>query len=221
MSVPLYVCQEPESAPRRITVAVVSTEAALRQRVWAQLAGADVVLGDNLRQADVVVAVAPTVTDEFVERLAADWKTAENPEQGIVLATDSLREGQLPAIFGAGVASIVHVRDLNARTLQSVVHAVAAGQSVLPHRITRWLIEEQRILQRNMMAPVEVQPNGLTSREVDVLRLVADGMDTSHIANKMNYSERTIKKVLADLMRRLDLRNRAHAVSYALRRGAF
>jgi DNA-binding NarL/FixJ family response regulator len=56
---------------------------------------------------------------------------------------------------------------------------------------------------------------------VDVLRLVAEGMDTSYIARKMNYSERTIKKVLADLMRRLDLRNRAHAVSYALRRGAF
>jgi DNA-binding NarL/FixJ family response regulator len=221
MSVPLYVCEEPESAARRITVAVVSPAPALRQRVWSQLAGADLVPGNNARLADVVVAVAPTVTDEFVAELAAGWSVAENPEQAIVLATDSLREGQLPAIFGAGVAGIVHLRDLNARTVQSVVHAVASGQSVLPNRITRWLIEEQRILQRNMMAPVEVQPNGLTSREVDVLRLVAEGMDTSYIARKMNYSERTIKKVLADLMRRLDLRNRAHAVSYALRRGAF
>ncbi|MFI9383128.1 LuxR C-terminal-related transcriptional regulator [Kutzneria sp. NPDC052558] len=220
MSVPLYVCPEPESA-RRTVVAVVSPEADQRQRVWALLAGPEVVRGDNPRTADVVLAVAATVTDEFIEDLTAAWRAAENPEQAIVLATDAVREGQLPAIFGAGVAGIVHIRDLNARTVHGIVHAVATGQALLPSRITRWLIEEQRMLQRNMMAPVEVQPNGLTSREVDVLRLVAEGMDTSYIATKMNYSERTIKKVLADLMRRLDLRNRAHAVSYALRRGAF
>jgi len=221
MSVPLYVCPEPEPTARRTVVAVMATEADQRQRVWALLAGSEVSRGDAPHTADVVLAIAPTVTDEFIAELTATWRSAENPEQAIVLATDTIREGQLPAIFGAGVAGIVHIRDLNSRTVHGIVHAVANGQALLPSRITRWLIEEQRMLQRNMMAPVEVQPNGLTSREVDVLRLVAEGMDTSYIATKMNYSERTIKKVLADLMRRLDLRNRAHAVSYALRRGAF
>jgi DNA-binding NarL/FixJ family response regulator len=53
-----------------------------------------------------------------------------------------------------------------------------------------------------------------------VLKLLADGMDTGEIAATLNYSERTIKNVLHGLMSRLDLRNRSHAVAYALRAGA-
>jgi len=52
-----------------------------------------------------------------------------------------------------------------------------------------------------------------------VLRLVADGLETSEIASRLSYSERTIKKVLHEVMTRLQLRNRSHAVAYALRNG--
>jgi DNA-binding NarL/FixJ family response regulator len=50
-----------------------------------------------------------------------------------------------------------------------------------------------------------------------VLRLVADGYETREIASKLSYSERTVKNVLHELTSRLQLRNRAHAVAYALR----
>jgi DNA-binding NarL/FixJ family response regulator len=60
---------------------------------------------------------------------------------------------------------------------------------------------------------------GLTEREVSVLRLVADGMDTSQIATRLCYSQRTVKNVLHDVTSRLHLRNRSHAVAYALRHG--
>jgi DNA-binding NarL/FixJ family response regulator len=59
----------------------------------------------------------------------------------------------------------------------------------------------------------------LTGREIAVLRLVADGLDTGEIAQTLSYSERTIKNVLHDITTRLHLRNRAHAVAYALREG--
>jgi len=52
-----------------------------------------------------------------------------------------------------------------------------------------------------------------------VLRLIADGCDTSEIANRLAYSERTVKNVLHDVTTRLQLRNRSHAVAYALRQG--
>jgi DNA-binding NarL/FixJ family response regulator len=52
-----------------------------------------------------------------------------------------------------------------------------------------------------------------------VLRLVAEGFDTAHIAMQLSYSERTVKNVLHDLTTRLQLRNRSHAVAYALREG--
>jgi DNA-binding NarL/FixJ family response regulator len=52
-----------------------------------------------------------------------------------------------------------------------------------------------------------------------VLRLVADGLDTAEIATKLSYSQRTIKNILHDITSRLHLRNRSHAVAYALRHG--
>jgi DNA-binding NarL/FixJ family response regulator len=60
---------------------------------------------------------------------------------------------------------------------------------------------------------------GLRSREIAVLQLVAEGYDTAEIARTLAYSERTIKKVLHDMTIRLQLRNRSHAVAYALRAG--
>ena len=61
--------------------------------------------------------------------------------------------------------------------------------------------------------------SGLAPREIDVLRLVAEGMDTGEIASKLSYSERTVKNVVHGLTTRLQLRNRAHAVAYAFREG--
>jgi DNA-binding NarL/FixJ family response regulator len=59
----------------------------------------------------------------------------------------------------------------------------------------------------------------LTDREVEVLRLVAEGLDTGEIARRLAFSERTIKSVLHDVTTRLQLRNRAHAVAFAVREG--
>ena len=59
----------------------------------------------------------------------------------------------------------------------------------------------------------------LTGREAEVLRLVADGLDTAEVAEELAYSESTIKGVLAKLMTRLEARNRCHAVAIVLRQG--
>jgi DNA-binding NarL/FixJ family response regulator len=59
----------------------------------------------------------------------------------------------------------------------------------------------------------------LEDREVDVLRLVAEGLDTAQIAQRLNYSERTIKHVIHVMLDRLQLKNRPHAVAFAIRSG--
>jgi DNA-binding NarL/FixJ family response regulator len=59
----------------------------------------------------------------------------------------------------------------------------------------------------------------LTGREVAILRLLADGRSTIEIARQLAYSERTIKNTIHQLTTRLGLRNRAHAVAFAVRRG--
>jgi DNA-binding NarL/FixJ family response regulator len=59
----------------------------------------------------------------------------------------------------------------------------------------------------------------LDERERAVLRLIADGFGTAEIAMRLNYSERTVKNILHRLLSRMHLRNRAHAVAYALGNG--
>ncbi|MFB9506264.1 response regulator transcription factor [Streptomyces aurantiacus] len=59
----------------------------------------------------------------------------------------------------------------------------------------------------------------LNSREVDVLRLIAEGKQCDEIATELSYSERTVRYILYGAMKRTRTLNRAHAVSYAIRAG--
>lgn len=60
---------------------------------------------------------------------------------------------------------------------------------------------------------------GLSGREVQILRLLADGLETKEIAAELAYSESTVKKDLHVLITRFNLRNRTQAVAFALRAG--
>jgi DNA-binding NarL/FixJ family response regulator len=70
-----------------------------------------------------------------------------------------------------------------------------------------------------VLAPRGLTFSGLTERELSVLRLLADGHDTAEVGRQLFYSERTVKNIVHDVTSRLDLRNRTHAVAYALRQG--
>ena len=70
-----------------------------------------------------------------------------------------------------------------------------------------------------MLTPRGLSFYGLTSRERDVLQLIADGHSTREVAAHLAYSERTIKNVLQDLTLRLNVRNRTQAVAHAVRQG--
>ncbi|MFE3785360.1 response regulator transcription factor, partial [Amycolatopsis sp. NPDC059090] len=59
----------------------------------------------------------------------------------------------------------------------------------------------------------------LTAREIELLRLLADGLNTARIAQIQNYSESAVKKTLHALFRRMGVRNQQHAVARALRAG--
>lgn len=92
--------------------------------------------------------------------------------------------------------------------------AVAANQPHRPRTPTLTLVDAAGV--RGACA---VRTGLLTQREQGVLTLLADGLSTREVAMRMSYSERTIKKILQDLSDRLHLRNRTHAVAYALRSG--
>ena len=83
----------------------------------------------------------------------------------------------------------------------------------------RYVLDQLKAIQNNVLAPRGLTVAGLSDREVDVFRLLAEGFDTAEVALKLNYSERTVKNVIHGAVTRLKLRNRTHAVAYALRSG--
>ena len=62
-------------------------------------------------------------------------------------------------------------------------------------------------------------PARLSSRDLNVLRLLSHGCSTAEIADDLAYSESTIKNIIHDLVGQLGARNRAHAVAMAIRHG--
>ena len=97
--------------------------------------------------------------------------------------------------------------------------SAAAGDGSVPPDLLGRLLGQVSLLQRQVLTPRGLRFSGLTDREIDVLRLLADGCDTTEVATTLHYSERTVKNVVQDITRRHNLRNRTHAVAYALRQG--
>ena len=104
------------------------------------------------------------------------------------------------------------------RVVEAVLTAAKGDGSVPPDLLGR-LLDQMSRLQRQVLAPRGLSLSGFTDREVDVLRLLGEGWDTAEIAGKLAYSERTVKNVIHDITARHQLRNRSHAVAYAVRQG--
>ncbi|MCX4459619.1 response regulator transcription factor [Streptomyces sp. NBC_01728] len=136
-----------------------------------------------------------------------------------VLVVNAIREAELLDVIECGVGAIVWRHEASAHRLVQAVLAAARGDGDLPADLLGRLIIQVGSLQRTASGQSGVPLSGLVPREIDVLRLVAEGLDTGEIASKLSYSERTVKNVMHGLTTRLHLRNRAHAVAYALREG--
>jgi DNA-binding NarL/FixJ family response regulator len=136
-----------------------------------------------------------------------------------VLIATALDPAAVVTAAEAGVSALVRRAEATAERLVSVVRKARDGDAELPGDLLAGLLAQVGTLQRQVLAPRGLRFSGLSDREVDVLRLVADGLDTGEIARRLAFSERTIKSVLHDVTTRLQLRNRAHAVAFAVREG--
>jgi DNA-binding NarL/FixJ family response regulator len=171
---------------------------------------------DSAAQAAVAVMIADTVDENTTRELRAMRKDGQ---PGLMLVATAVDDAALVAAAEAGVAGLLRRCDANSNTLVKAILKVASGEGEVPPDLLGRLLEQVGRLQRQVLAPRGLTFTGLTPRETQVLRLVADGFDTGEIALRMCYSERTVKNVLHDLTTRLQLRNRTHAVAYAVREG--
>jgi len=137
----------------------------------------------------------------------------------VVLVTQEIAEAELLTAVECRVVAILPRAAVTAERLAHSIRAAAAGGGVMPPNLVGELLKHVERMQRDVLTPNGLNASGLTPREIDVLRLMADGFDTIEIASKLCYSERTVKNVIYGVTHRLKLRNRSHAVAYALRAG--
>jgi DNA-binding NarL/FixJ family response regulator len=166
--------------------------------------------------ASVLVIAADRLTADVIGALR---RAAAETGAPIVLVINEITEAELLTAVECRVVAILPRAAVTAERLVHSVLAAAAGGGVMPPNLVGELLKHIERLQRDVLTPYGLNASGLTPREVDVLRLMADGLDTAEIAGELCYSERTVKNVIYGVTHRLKLRNRSHAVAYALRAG--
>lgn len=175
-----------------------------------------VVEASSVDEAAVAVVAADDVDEETLKVLRA---LQRNGCPRVVLVVTRPDEQGLLAAVEAGVSGLLRRAEATPERVEAAIQAAEAGDGTLPPDLLGRLLAAVGRLQRQVLDPRGLTLATLNKREVEVLRLVADGLDTQEIAGQLAYSERTIKNVIHDVTMRLGLRNRTHAVAYALREG--
>jgi DNA-binding NarL/FixJ family response regulator len=137
---------------------------------------------------------------------------AEQRGRGRVRLLGSMRsgdDGRARLLADQEISAVLVLRALTPARLLSCVRAVTrGGDQTTPGLIREMLPVGEHHVHRQ-----------ITHREHEVLRLLGDGYTTRAIAERLSYSERTVKAVVHDLLKKLNCRTRAHAVALAARQG--
>jgi DNA-binding NarL/FixJ family response regulator len=150
---------------------------------------------------------------EATRRLADD----ADPPRVLILTTFDLDEYVYDALR-AGASGFL-LKDVTAERLFDAIRIIAAGDALLAPSVTRRLIGEfarQRPASAAAALPCLDQ---LTRREMEVLRLLAEGLSNPEIAARLVVTEETVKTHVSRVLRKLGLRDRTQAVITAYETG--
>jgi NarL family two-component system response regulator LiaR len=136
-----------------------------------------------------------------------------SPRTQIVVLTSFAQDELIFAAIKAGALSYL-LKDADAETVLEAIQAAAHGEATLHPRIAQRLMAE-------VTAPAGAHDPAadLTAREMEVLKLVAQGMTNAEIAAKLVITERTVKAHVSNLLGKLHLSDRTQAAVYAWREG--
>ncbi len=137
----------------------------------------------------------------------------KDPGARILVLTSFADDEQLFPALRAGALGYL-LKDSSPQDLLRAIRSVYRGESSLHPAIARRLV-----LQFSQPAVDSSPENPLTQREVEVLKLVAEGLSNQNIADELVVSERTVGKHVGNILEKLHLANRTQAALYALREG--
>jgi two-component system, NarL family, response regulator DevR len=143
------------------------------------------------------------VCEEVVER---------HPKTAVIILTGFMEEDLVRKAIDAGAKGYVY-KDVEGRELKRTIRAVANGEAVYDPKVTA------RVLGWAQRRSNGHRENSLSLREIEALRLVAQGATNKSIADSMFVSENTVKTYLRRALEKLDCHRRSEAAVLAARRG--
>jgi DNA-binding NarL/FixJ family response regulator len=138
---------------------------------------------------------------------------AGNPEIRVLILTSFDADTSIIQALKAGAAGYV-LKDAQVEAIISSILAVMSGERVMASAVAQRVLD----MLTGSTTPKEFY-DGLTTREVEILKLLASGMTNKQIAYKLGISEKTVRNHVCNMYEKLQIFDRAQAVLYAVRKG--
>jgi DNA-binding NarL/FixJ family response regulator len=211
----------PETELPPIRIILVDDHAIVREGVRAILDGRDdmQVIGEFANGTEALSVAAKLAPDLALVDLKMPGISAVDTIRGLhaqvpgirVLVFTSFGEDSLiRATLDAGAIGYL-LKDALQSDLVRAIRSVAAGEAFLAPAAQRQLME--------LLRKPRSEREALTTREADVLRLIAEGLSNKQIARRLNLTEGTVKGYVSQILAKLHLEDRTQAALYAVREG--
>lgn len=176
--------------------------------------------GDGVTAVDLVVETMPDIVllDVRMPKRSGLEACMRIKEQAastrIIMLTVSDEEGDLYEAVKNGASGYL-LKDSSIEEVAQAIRVVAEGQSLISPSMAAKLIDEFKEISRTDREVGNVPR--LTDRELEVLRLVATGLNNREVAKQLFISENTVKNHVRNILDKLQLHSRMEAVMYAVR----
>ncbi len=134
----------------------------------------------------------------------------------ILAITDYLSKTDMQAVLDAGVRSYL-LKECDKEEIIEALHATYNNERFLCGKVAHYLTSTEEFVGRPNLEAVSCQGLGITDRELDVIRLISDGLSNKLIADKLELSTHTVNTHRKNIMTKLNIPNTAGIVMFAVK----
>lgn len=160
---------------------------------------------------DSICIISSNISDAKIHSLVDDLKK-QNSDVRIIVCTYSTDINHLNQSLKAGISGYL-TKDVSAKELVDAVEGVAAGKRILGQGVSQMMVSK---MTDGSPSTTRQRNSKITKREKEVLRLIVEGLTSSEIAKNLYISTRTVETHRSNLMSKLELKNTATLVRYAI-----